>query len=745
MKKHLIQIALSLALALVFFGHSIRLYEIPLITALDAHIYDLRLRMTMKGGVDERIVILDVDEKSLAELGRWPWNRETMARLVDKLFDDYGIAVLGFDVIFAEADTSSGWQSLAAIAGGVLKNDSAYQSALRDLKPALDYDQRFTDALRKRKTVLGYSFTNHDTAHRSGQLPKPAIPEQAFKGRNVPFISWNGYGANLPEFQNAAASAGQVNPVFDADGISRRVPILVEHQGKYYESMPLAVARLFLGNPRIIPGFPDESVITSKEENGLEWLELDTKPETIRIPVDEHVTSLIPYRGRQGSFRYLSAADALSGRLKIDQLKGKIVLFGTSAPGLMDLRATPVGASYPGVEIQANMIAGILDESIKAKPVYLIAAEIVLLTLCALLLAILLPILSPLRATLLTLLVLLAIFAVNFYLWSSGVAMPLASTLGVIFALFGPNMSWGYFFESRRKNQFADLFGQYVPPELVAKMAQDPERYSMEGRNEELTVLFSDVRGFTSISEGLDPKELTGLMNEYLGAMTEVIRRNQGTLDKYIGDAIMAFWGAPVADADHARNAVLTALQMQQELRRLDEPFRLRGWPILEIGVGINTGLMTVGDMGSSVRKSYTVMGDAVNLGARLEGLTKQYAVGIIISESTKLQVMQVMDMAFRELDRVRVKGKEQPVGIFEPLGATGQIDKTLLVELQLWHLALRLYRAQDWDQADLQLSALSAMNPGCRLYQLYMERVNHYRAQPPGTNWDGVTTFESK
>ena len=743
MKKHLIRIALALALSLVFLGHAARVYQIPLISTLDAFVYDARLRLTTKGGVDERIVILDLDEKSLAEVGRWPWSRDKMSALVGKLFDTYGVAVLGFDVVFAEPDSSSGLSSLEAIGSGELKGDPAFQATLKSLRGSLDYDQRFAEALKGRPVVLGYYFTNIDEAHRSGALPDPVIQAGTFKGKNIAFTSWSGYGANLPEFQKSAVNAGHFNPIVDFDGISRRVPMLVEHDGKYYESLSLAMVRLLLGKPPLVPGYPDEGALSSKSYNGMEWLDLPLDGgKVVRIPVDEHAASLIPYRGLQGSFRYLSAADALAGRLKQEQLRGKIVLLGTTAPGLMDLRSTPVGSTYPGVEIHANLVAGILDASIKQKPSYVLGAEVLLLVFCAVLLALLLPILSPLYASLLALGTLAAVAALNFGLWSAGLVVPLASTFTVILSLFAFNMSWGYFVESRSKRQFTDLFGQYVPPELVDEMARDPERYSMEGKNEELTVLFSDVRGFTTISEGLDPKELTRLMNEYLGAMTQVVRKNRGTLDKYIGDAIMAFWGAPVADADHARHAVMTALEMQVELRKLDEPFKARGWPPLHIGVGVNTGTMTVGDMGSPVRKSYTVMGDAVNLGSRLESITKQYAVGIIVSETTRAQVK---DLVYRELDRVRVKGKDEPVGIFEPLGVSAEVDKATHDELKLWNQALRLYRAQDWDQAELQLYNLSRMSPDRYLYQLYTKRIALHRANPPGDGWDGVTTFETK
>ncbi|WP_301102627.1 adenylate/guanylate cyclase domain-containing protein [Propionivibrio sp.] len=741
MKKNLIRIALGLALALVLFGHSANIYQIPLLNTLDAFVYDARLRLTARGGVDERIVIVDINEKSLAEVGRWPWSRDKMAALVTQLFDHYGIALLGFDVVFAEPDSSSGLSSLEAVANDELKGDAAFQSVLKGLRGALNYDQRFAETLRNRPVVLGYYFTSLDAVHKSGALPDAVIQAGTFKGKHVDFTSWSGYGANLPEFQKNAGSAGHFNPIVDFDGVSRRVPMLVEHEGKYYESLSLAMARVLLGKPQLTPGYPEEDIFSSKNYGAMEWLDLPLDGgKVVRIPVDEQAASLIPYRGAEGSFTYVSAADVLSGRLQQEQLKGKIVLFGTTAPGLMDLRATPVGSTYPGVEIHANLLAGILDGSIKQKPSYVLGADVLLLSLCALLLALLLPVLSPLRATLLAFSLLLGVTVLNFGLWWAGLMMPLAAVVSAILGLYALNMSWGFFVESRSKRQFTELFGQYVPPELVDEMARDPERYSMEGKNEELTVLFSDVRGFTSISEGLDPKELTQLMNAYLGAMTAVVQKNRGTLDKYIGDAIMAFWGAPVADVDHARHAVLTALEMQVELRRLDEPFKARGWAALHIGVGINSGTMTVGDMGSKVRKSYTVMGDAVNLGSRLEGLTKQYGVGIIVSASTRALVK---DLVYRELDRVRVKGKGEPVSIFEPLAAP--IDKAEQDELKLWNQALRLYRQQDWDQAELQLYNLSRISPQRTLYQVYTERIAFYREHPPGEDWDGVTTFETK
>jgi adenylate cyclase len=274
-------------------------------------------------------------------------------------------------------------------------------------------------------------------------------------------------------------------------------------------------------------------------------------------------------------------------------------------------------------------------------------------------------------------------------------------------------------------------------------MAENPEAYTMEGESRELSVMFVDVRGFTTISEGLSPKALREYINLYLTAMSEDIRgSHQGTLDKYIGDAVMAFWGAPVAFADHASRAVATSLLMQASAARLNEDFKRRGWPPLAIGIGINSGLMHVGDMGSAIRRAYTVMGDAVNLGSRLEGITKVYGVGIAVGQATRLAAPEFV---YRELDLVRVKGKNEPVAIFEPLGKPADLPPAVLDELAAWDAALARVRAQDWDGAQGAIAALQAAHPQRALYALYLERIAHWRAEPPGAGWDGVTTFETK
>ena len=738
MKQQIVRIALGIAITFLFVGHAARFYDVGIITQLDNIIYDARLTLTMPRGVDSRVVILDIDEKSLQELGHWPWPRNLMARIMDTLFDKYQIAVVGFDVVFAEADYSSGIRALDQFARQDLKEIPGFQNAYRQMRPQLDYDGLFAKSLEGRKVVLGYYLNSEKDSKRIAAIPEPVLPKGTFSGRNIAFTSWVGYGGNLPELLKNAASAGHFNPFTDPDGVVRRVPMIAELDGAYYEALSLAVVRTLLGFPSVEPGYPSESVM-QKNYSGLEWLRVGP----LTIPVDETVSALVPFRGHKFSFPYISLADVLAGRIAPDQLKGKIALVGTTAPGLLDLRTTPVDSVYPGVEVHANMIAGILDKRIKQKPPYILGAEVLLLVTGGLLLSFLIPMFSAVWATVASVVVAGVVVGVNVLVWNSAdTVLPLASSVLMIGGTYTMNMAYGYFVESRSKRQFTELFGQYVPPELVDRMAQDPEKYSMEGKEETLTVLFSDVRGFTTISESLSARDLSRYINDYLTAMSLVIRGNHGTLDKYIGDAIMAFWGAPVEDADHARHGVLTMLQMQKRASELNDEFKAKGWPVFKIGIGVNTGRMRVGDMGSKLRKAYTVMGDPVNLGSRLEGLTKQYGISNLVGEEAK---KLVKDVVFREVDRVRVKGKDEAVAVYEPLGLENEVEKTTLDELRLWNQCLKHYRAQDWDQAELALLNLRRMNPECELYKTYAEFVAEHRKNPPGPGWDGVRKFETK
>jgi adenylate cyclase len=703
----------------------------------------------MPRGVDRRVVILDIDEKSLQEVGHWPWPRNLLAQIVDKLFDKYQARVVAFDVVWAEADNSSGIRSLDQLAKNELKQVAGFHEVYKKLRPELDNDSQFAAAIKGRPVVLGY-YLNSESPARIAALPEPVLPKGTFAGRNITVTSWVGYGGNLPALMGAAANAGHFNPLTDPDGVVRRVPMIAELDGAYYEALSLAVVRteiaLQTGKfPRVEPGYPAEQqnfqkFMSARNYGGLEWLKVGP----VTVPVDNTASALVPFRGPKASFPYIPLADVLAGRVPPEQLRGKIALIGTTAPGLLDLRATPVESVFPGVEIHANLIAGMLDNAIKEKPAYMQGAEILLLAIGGIALALLIPTLSALWATAATAAGLTGIVALNVGIWTqAGMVLPLAASILMTITLYTMNMAYGYFVESRSKRQFTELFGQYVPPELVDKMAEDPEQYNMEPKSAELTILFSDVRGFTSISEALRPEELREYINEYLTNMSAIIRsRYRGTLDKYIGDAIMAFWGAPVEDPGHARNGVMAAIDMQRECEALNAKFAARGWPTLKIGVGVNSGTVRVGDMGSQVRRAYTAMGDPVNVASRLEGRTKGYGVGVLVGESTR---RLVKDVVFREVDRIKVKGKDEAVNIYEALGPESALGKTLQDELKVWNQALRAYRSQQWDQADIALLNLQRMSPGCELYRIYAGKVADKRRNPPPQDWDGVTAFDEK
>jgi adenylate cyclase len=743
-KQHLVRIVLGLAITLFFLGHAAQVYEVGLIQRLDNIIYDARLRLTMPRKGDPRIVILDIDEKSLGEIGRWPWSRNVMARLMDSLFEKYGVAMVGFDVVWAERDTSSGMDVLDALAQGELKDTDAFRSAYQQLRGRLDYDGMFAASIKGRPVVLGYYFNGDENAVKANAIPEPVLPKGTFTGRNIAFARWNGYTGNLPAYLKNAAAAGHFNPRVDDDGVSRRVPMVLEFDGAYYEPLSLAMVRTLIAIetgkfPAVEPVFPPDQLLSGRY-GGMEWI----KAGPLMIPVDNEAATLIPYHGPKATFSYVSITDILNGRIGLERLKGKIAIVGTTAPGLQDLRSTPVDSVFPGVEIHANMIAGMIAQNLKQKPAYMLGAEVVVVLAGGVALSMLIPTLSALWATAATLAGVMLIAGFNIMVWSrADMVLPLAASLLMIGFIYTMNMAYGYFVESRSKRQFTELFGQYVPPELVDKMALDPQKYTMEPKAAELTILFSDVRGFTGISEALKPEDLREYMNQYLTEMSRIIRsKYNGTLDKYIGDAIMAFWGAPVEDAQHARNGVLAGLAMQKECKVLNERFAARGWPTLKIGVGVNTGNVRVGDMGSQVRRAYTVMGDAVNVASRLEGRTKHYGVGILVGESTR---KAVGDVIFREVDRVKVKGKEESLAIYEPVALESEAGKEVHEELKLWSRTLRDYRAQQWDRVEVDLLNLQRMYPGRALYALYADRVAGFRRTPPPAGWDGVTTFDEK
>ena len=738
MRKHFWRVALVLTLLGVFAGHAAGWLVLPWLPQLESELYNARVRAVAPGTVDDRIVVVDIDEKSLREKdrggeGRWPWRRDRLARLVADLFEKYGVTLVATDIILSEKDASSGLEILDQLARHELKGVPEFAARLESLRPSLAFDHLLGQAMQGGPVVLGYAFHN-DKPSANTRLPEGLSPD-AWGLANIRAQSYPGFAGLLPELQTHAAGAGHLNPLRDADGVIRRVPMLIEHAGRYYPALSLAIVQTLTGAPPL-------SVVTSAYGQGDSRVEkLLAGP--IAIPVDGALNALVPFRGPARSFAYVSAVDVLKGSVPVEQLKDRIVLIGTSAAGLADLVATPVGASFPGVEVHANLITAMLDGRIAHSPAYAQGFDLLSVLFLGLMMMLAGIWFKPLYTVLIFGLAVAGTLTLNMSLLiNQQLMLPLATPLACLVSVFVFQMSYGFFVESRGKRQMSLLFAHYVPPELVDKMAENPAAFSMAPMERELTVLFADVRNFTSISENLSPPELAKLINLYLTAMSEVIRDgHHGTLDKYIGDAVMAFWGAPLPDERHAEDAVLAAIEMQHRAKSLSETFQAKGWPALKIGIGINSGSMRVGDMGSQIRRAYTVMGDAVNLGSRLEDLTKIYGVDVLIGENTRARLT---DWSCREVDRVQVKGKNEPVTIFEPLAHTQSISTALKDELAQWEHVLTAYRRAEWSVALSQLEALLEVHPRNMLYALYAKRVTSFKDQPPPPDWKGVTRLNN-
>lgn len=735
------RLAIAVAVTAAFMLHVRGNVELGLVSQVERYLYDARLKMALPAEKPTSVVIVDIDEASIAQLGHWPWSRDIVAKLVDTLFDDYGVRVLGFDIVFAEAFDQSALTLLDELAGELPALSDEQQALLSEKRVRWNTDEVFADSLVGRDIVLGYVFKDVVAANEpegTGLLPPPVIEQQQLGKFDLPFIEAAGYVAPYDIHMVSASGAGYFsNPHVDPDGIFRRVPLMQKYRGDVYSALSLEVAQRALGNPPLQFVFADPNAERYDALN-LEGLQLGEQ----FIPVDERLSALVPYQGGSGTFPYVSFVDVLSGAADIELLFDSVVLIGTSAPGLLDLRATPVGARYVGVEIHANLVHGMLNGGIKHSPHFMQGLELFSLLLIALLISVL-TLMPALWGVLGLSAIVVGVFYLGLWGWSRhDLDVPVAASIAQAVGLFFLQFAYSYAVESRKKRHLSKVFGQYIPEELVADLNQSEQEVSLEGENREMTVLFSDVRGFTTISEGLEPVELTQLMNDFLTPITKVIHENRGTIDKYMGDAVMAFWGAPLTDEEHAYHSVTAGLKMIVALDELQPHFKSKGWPEIKVGVGANTGPMNVGNMGSEFRMAYTVLGDTVNLGSRLEGLTKQYGVQFIVSEYTAKAAPQYL---YRELDAVRVKGKNEPVRIFEPIELVEEATNASMELVGRWNEALECYRFQHWDKAIEVITQLQELDPERMLYSIYLERISHFQEHGPGEEWDGVYTHTSK
>ena len=676
---------------------------------------------------DHKIIILDIDEKSLASEGRWPWSRHKLADLVSSL-QDYGAIIVAFDVVFSEPERNP-----VSEVSQHLKNNKISWSVPTNWQALADGDQNFSRRISEMDVVLGYFFQEQGSI-QVGQLPAPSYQLTDEQKSRLVSISKPGYAANLSVLQNAAAGAGFVSTFADADGVIRRSPLVIRHGDALYPSLSLATVMSYLFvNKLDVETLPLGSVevMTSIGAGG----------QVARTDVNGQV--IIPFRGKQHSFPYISATDVLQKRIDTDALGGAIVLVGTSAIGLADLRATPVGTQYPGVEVHANIIHSLLSGEFPYRPEWEAGLTLSILVLLGLMLSLWLPKLGPVASVALSTFTLAVVITGNIYLWHIyRLDLPIASTLLLIIALTLLNLAYGYFRESASRRLLKGMFNQYVPKAHIERMISDPDAYQFTGDSKELTVLFADIRSFTSISENLSAAELKAMLNQYFTPITKIIFDHDGTIDKYVGDMVMAFWGAPIDDKHHAHHGILAALEMQKMTKIISTEFMARGLPEIKIGVGLNSGVMNVGDMGSSYRRAYTVLGDAVNLGSRLESITKFYGAEILVGERT---AELCPDIVFAFMDRIQVKGKDEPIAVYQPLGIRSEVTDAKRDEVKRFDLAYSEYLKQNWSQAVEKLMALQTDFPEVKVYQVYLERIKDLCEQELAQDWDGVFRHTSK
>jgi adenylate cyclase len=722
---------------------------------------DLRFAMRGPRPHDARIVIVGIDEKTLQRIGSFPLPRKEYALLVNRLHEA-GARVVAFDVTFPVPESNSARPALEQLRRELGTAASpAVLEHVRTIEQASDQDALLASSMKNAGNVLlGHIFLDSQ--------PDPDLAEQYFNiawAHSFPQVlkvnakdaadfdiahAWSenhgsvmaGAEANIAKLADAAASFGFINIAPDSDGTLRHALMMMRYQDQdYFPSLDLEIVRRY-------EAIPDQHVAAYIASNGLERIQLGRH----KLLPAHSGSALINYTGPYRTYTQYSMWDVISGATPADAFRDKIVLVGGTALAIGDIRNTPFANQdpvYMGVEVHANIIDNLLHSGEKGRgflqrTTYEEMADIGFIFLFGLGFGFLFSRITPLYSTVL---VLLALAAYGWFVyfgfarkgqWFSFVipAMALAANYAAI-------TSVRMIREEREKRKIRKTFSQYLSPGVIDLIEKDPEKYIRTGGEmKELTVLFSDIRGFTTLSESLTPNELVLLLNEYFGQMTDVIFATDGTLDKYIGDAIMAFWGSPYPQADHAFRSCSCALQMVRSLAQLNAKWQAAGHPPISTGIGLNTGLVNVGNMGSARRLSWTVMGDNVNLASRLEGITKEYHVPLIISEATYRQVAS--QFVCRELDKIRVKGKNQPVTIYELLDVVAEKSKYTEL-LAHFEQAMLAYRAQDWSVAAAGFAAILDKFPDDGPSRVFLGRALEFSKAAPEAEWDGVYVMKTK
>jgi len=706
--------------------------------------------------------IIDIDEKSLAELGQWPWPRTLVGDLIAAL-RDYGVAVVGFDVVFAEPDRTSPERIAATIRG-------ADVDLLDRLKQLPRNEEVMVQAQKTMRVVLGQAGARHLDADNQPPAPPPESQRTSVLGARggdprdhivrLPVLIHN-----IPELEAAATGLGFFSVDEEVDGVVRRVPMVAEIAGVVKPALSVEMLRVGLQGNSIFTFIREEFDFSGQNQIGVQSVRLQTPMVRggFNIPTDGSARIWVYYAlpdrfntvnntGRM----YVSAADVIAKRVPKEKLQGTLVVVGTSAVGLLDIRSTPIEPRLPGVEVHANILENVLESQFLTYPFWMLGAEMGIMVLVGLGLMFFIPRVGPVFTLVGLSVVVAGLIGTAWWAFTEHRVLVDVTYPGAVNALLFSMLTYAnYARDAAEKRQVRTAFSQYLSPDLVEQLAENPDQLKLGGETKRMTMLFCDVRGFTAISEfyKTNPQGLTQLMNRLLTPLTDEILKRRGTIDKYMGDCIMAFWNAPLpriqqeADSVEAALAMFVALEELNVVRRREAAEQNIPYLALAIGVGLNSGDVVVGNMGSAQRFDYSVLGDAVNLASRLEGQSKSYGVGLVIGEETE-RGLPAGRFATFELDLIAVKGKKEAVRIFTAIAEIRELGAEAYAAQKALHDAMMVaYRAQNWDEADRLLAqcrgGVEARMDG--FYDIYAERIAEFRLAPPGEGWDGVYVATSK
>ncbi|MCG3657733.1 CHASE2 domain-containing protein [Aliarcobacter butzleri] len=715
-KKFSIYFVLSLSLSI--FLSAIYIFFPSLPDSLDNRLRDYLFTIRGELPHNQNVVIVDIDETSIKSLGQWPWSRDKLAKILENL-TLANVGIVGLDIVFAEEDRTSPHK--------ILQDLKIYK------KDVPNYDLEFANVVENSPVILGYQFDLVKKDNTNAKVPQiPAIFIEKDKPQDKSYLI-EAYNTilNIPQIQDKAYSSGFFNNIPDDTGIIRSVPLVISYDDTIYPSLALEVIRVINGT---------QKVVVQYDENGISNIVLDD----ILIPTDRYGRMLINFRGAERSFKYISAIDIYNNSFDKSEIDGKIVLIGTSAAGLFDLRATPFDSIFPGVEVHANIIDNILMQDFIYKASWLDGANILIIFVLSIIVVML-----TTYTTFWANPIIFISFSISYLFLVYNLLFDYGTVLNILFpiatVLIASIMTtlFDYFYNIKKEEAIKAKFASKVSKNVMDDILKNIDKNEFSAKSKEVTIFFSDIRGFTNISEKLDAKELISFLNRYMQPMSEIIIKYQGTIDKFIGDAIMAYWNAPIDIKNHCDLALKASLEQLEVLEKLNVELQKENLPKIDIGIGLNTGTVIVGEMGSSLRSDYTVIGDTINLGSRVESLCKYYDSKLNISNFTKDKLQE--KYIFRFLDLVKVKGKNEPVEIWQVLGK-GEAKESLKEELDSYHKAIEFYKNSDFINALEIFESLenNENKTNKNIYKIYITRCKEFIKTPP-KNFDGVYEHTTK